>query len=58
MRAYVATTGILFALIIVAHVMRVAFEGVKVLQDPLFELFTVVFAALAGWAWRLLRVPS
>jgi len=52
MRPYVITTGILFAVIAVAH----AFEIID--RRHLFASDAVVLAASIGlgvWAWRLLR---
>lgn len=55
MKAYLATTGVLFALIVVAHVMRVTAEGFPLLRDVWWLLMTAASAALAVWAWRLYR---
>jgi hypothetical protein len=57
MKAYLITTGTLFGLLVVAHILRIVMEGPHVMQDPIFVVFTIVGAALAIWAWRLLRVP-
>jgi hypothetical protein len=54
-RAYVATTGVLFAAITVAHVWRAYEEGRGVAHDPFFLLLTVISAALTVWALVLLR---
>jgi hypothetical protein len=56
MKAYIATTGVLFALIVVAHVLRVADEGLQLAADPVYILLTAAAAGMAGWAWRLLRL--
>jgi hypothetical protein len=55
MRAYVVTTGIIFALLVAAHVLRVAEEGFQLAQNPGFVLITALAAGLSLWAWRLLR---
>jgi hypothetical protein len=55
MRAYVITTAAVFALLVVAHVVRVALEGTRLLTEPDFVLATLIPAALCVWAWRLLR---
>ena len=52
MRAYVATTGILFVLLAVAHVVR-AFQETHLVREPWFWLVTVLPCALAVWALRL-----
>jgi len=54
-KAYVATTGVLFAAITVAHVWRVYEEGRGVAHDPFFLLLTVISAAFTVWALILLR---
>ncbi len=55
MKSYVLTTGIVFALLAVAHLMRVLAEGPALLRQPFFVVTTVVAIALAFWAVRLLR---
>ena len=54
MKAYLATTGTVFGLIVVAHVWRAVAEGVAIVKSPVFILLTVAAAALSVWAWRLL----
>jgi hypothetical protein len=55
MRAYVLTTGIVFGLLTLAHLWRLAAEGVHLLTSPGWVGITVAAGALAVWAWRLLR---
>jgi hypothetical protein len=55
MRAYVITTGIVFCLILFAHIARVIAEGPGLLKDPFFILASLVAMALTLWAWRVLR---
>ena len=55
MRAYLITTGIIFALITLAHILRVFAEGPRLAKDPFFILLTLLAAGLSVWAWRLLR---
>ena len=55
MRAYVITTGIIFALITIAHIVRLAMESTRVLTEPIFVLLTILSAALTVWAWLILR---
>ena len=57
MKAYVATTGILFVLLTVAHVVRV-FQETHLARDPWFLLVTVLTFILAIWALRLYRTRS
>lgn len=54
MRAYLLTTGSIFALLVVTHVVRGVVES-HLLRDPFFVVMTVLAAALAGWAFHLLR---
>ena len=54
MRAYVITTGLVFFLLMVAHIWRVFLER-HLATDPFFVVATVVAAALAIWAVVLLR---
>jgi hypothetical protein len=55
MRTYAITTGIIFALLTIAHVLRIATESTRFLTDPIFMLFTIASAGLAVWALVLLR---
>lgn len=54
MRAYIATTGILFVLLASAHVIRV-FQESHLARDPWFVVTTLISVVLAGWAFRLYR---
>jgi hypothetical protein len=56
MKAYLITTGSLFALLTVLHVWRVIEEGPHLATNPWWVLITLAAAALAVWAWRLLRL--
>jgi hypothetical protein len=58
MKAYVMTTGAVFGLIVVAHIWRVAEEGVALAKDPLYIALTLAAAGFCFWAWRLLRLTS
>jgi hypothetical protein len=58
MRTYVITTGLVFGLVVLAHLARAAAEGVHLVMDPFFALATVVSAGLSLWAWRLARRPA
>jgi len=52
------TTGAVFGLITLAHVLRIIAEGPHLVTEPWYVLLTVVAAALAVWAWRLLRLTT
>ena len=54
MAGYLWTTGALFLLITVAHVMRM-FAEPHLAREPWYLLLTVAAAALSVWAGRLLR---
>jgi hypothetical protein len=54
MKAYLVTTGVIFALITVAHVWRAVVES-QVARDPWYVLLTLAVASLAVWAAVLLR---
>ena len=56
MKTYVMTTGAIFGLITVSHLLRVVEEGRHVATNPFFVLLTVLAAALSVWAFRLLRI--
>jgi len=58
MKAYMITTGIVFALIAIAHIARVATESTRILHEPIFLLLTVLAAGLAVWAFVVLRRVS
>jgi hypothetical protein len=55
MKAYILTTGVIFGLITVAHLLRFVMEGSHLAREPVFILLTVLSAALSVWAWQLLR---
>jgi len=57
MKLYLIITGIIFALITIAHIVRMAVEP-HVLTEPVYLLLTVLSAALAIWAVLLLRRPN
>jgi hypothetical protein len=59
MKAYLVTTGLLFALIAVMHAMRAVRDWPMLSTNPVevvsMAALGVVSAALSAWAWRLLR---
>lgn len=58
MRAYLITTGTVFGLITVAHILRAFAEGSHVATDPWFIALTLLSLGLCIWAFRLLRKIS
>jgi hypothetical protein len=57
MRLYIITTGVIFALITIAHIGRMASES-HVLKEPLFVVLTLLSAALTIWSFVVLRRVS
>jgi hypothetical protein len=49
------TTGVLFGLLVAAHVLRVFEEGMGPARNPWFILITASGVILCLWAWRVLR---
>ena len=58
MKAFLWTTGIVFALITVAHIWRVFAESAALARDPWFILISLVAAGLSIWSFRLLRISA
>jgi hypothetical protein len=50
LRCYGIATGIVFALIFVAHIARLFAEGTWLLHEPMFILTSILSLGLAGWA--------
>jgi hypothetical protein len=55
MRTFTTTAGILFALIFLAHVLRIVVEGMTLLYEPIFLLTSIASLTVAVWAFLLLR---
>ena len=62
MKPYVVTTGAIFAVLALAHILRTIAEWPRLSTDPWFIVegpgIGVLAAAVAIWAWRVLRVPA
>jgi hypothetical protein len=58
MKAYVITTGVVFGLLTLAHLLRIIVEGPHLARNPLFILITVAAGSLCLWAWRVLRIST
>ena len=58
MKAYLITTGALFGLITLAHLLRIIGEWPHLATDPWYLLLTAAAAVLCLWAWRLLRLSA
>ena len=55
MRTYAIATGVVFALLVVAHVWRIVAESRDLAREPLFVAITVLSALLSGWAFYVAR---
>jgi len=58
MKAYVIATGLLFVLLVVAHVLRIFQEGIPVARNPWFLFTTAASFGLCLWSWRMWRQLS
>ena len=58
MKSYVIITGVIFALITLAHILRAFAEGPRLAKEPFFVLLTFAAATLSFWAWRLIWLSS
>jgi hypothetical protein len=57
MRAYILTSGAIFGLITIAHLVRMILER-RLVPDPVFILLTLLSAGLTIWAWSVLRASK
>ena len=58
-RCYIAATGIVFALMFVAHVARLFSEGAHILGEPIIIVTSIASLGLAIWAaYLLFRRPG
>jgi hypothetical protein len=61
MKAYLAVTATIFAILTVLHIWRILFESAALARDPVLVSITILSAVLCIWAVRLLmnaRKPS
>lgn len=58
MKAYVMTTGVLFGLLTIAHVLRAVEEGSHLAREPFFVVVTLLAAGLSAWALRLVTLSK
>jgi hypothetical protein len=54
MKAYIMTTGVIFALLALAHLLRIIVEGPHLARSPFFIIITVVAGGLCLWAGLLI----
>ena len=55
MKAYVITSGAIFGLLALAHVLRIIGEDAGLASDPFYMAITAAAAALCVWAFFVLR---
>ena len=58
MKAYVITTGTVFGLLTLAHLLRMFVEGRHLATNPFYVLITLATAGLSIWAWRVLKLST
>ncbi len=58
MKAYLITTGIIFALITILHVWKAFAEGPGTAKNPFFIVLTILTTSLSVWAFRLLKISK
>lgn len=54
-KAYVITSGAIFGLLTIMHILRIIMENRHLASDPPFILLTLVSAVLFGWAVQVFR---
>ena len=54
-KAYVITSGAIFGLLTIMHILRIIMENRHLASDPSFILLTLVSAVLFGWAVQVFR---
>ena len=54
-KAYVITSGAIFGLLTIIHILRIVMENRHLASDPPFILITLVSAVLCGWAIKVFR---
>jgi hypothetical protein len=55
MKTYVIVTGVLFAAVFVAHILRILAEGPSLLLNPLWDSLTALVLAMFVWSLVVLR---
>ena len=55
MNAYLITSGAIFGLVTIAHLVRMILENRHLATDPPYILLTILSAGLCFWAFALLR---
>ena len=55
MKSYIVTSGVIFALLALAHVARVVVEPWRLAREPEYIAITLLAVAMAVWAYRAYR---
>ena len=55
MKGYIVTSGVIFALLALAHVARIVLESWRLAREPEYIAITLLAAAMAVWAYRAYR---
>jgi hypothetical protein len=55
MKTYVITTGVLFGLLTIAHIVRMFTENHELSMDPWYLAITALTAVFCVWAFTVLR---
>ena len=55
MRAYVVTTGLMFGLLVFAHVARLAVQGPRALHSPVFVVASLLSIGMLVWSFLVYR---
>jgi hypothetical protein len=58
MRAYAATSGVLYVALLLAHGARLAAEGSSPLHSPIFVVTSLGALAMALWSFRVWKAAS
>ncbi len=55
MRSYLVVSGVIFFLIVIAHALRLASEGMRLALEPSFGASSLVAIGMCLWAGVLFR---
>lgn len=55
MKAYIITSGGIFGLLTIAHLLRIVMENRHLATEPVFFVITLASATLCLWAFYVLR---
>ena len=55
MRAYAVTTGVVFGLIVIAHIARLVAEGPSAFRSPVFVISSLLSIGMVVWSVLVLR---